>query len=72
MGGFYEIRLTGPRRRQYRLFCMLDNANSEGLRKRGFDQSQIAVITGMFKNSGEKFSVRDYTKVSALGSQYMK
>jgi hypothetical protein len=26
MGGFHEIRLTGPGRRQYRLFCQLDNA----------------------------------------------
>lgn len=70
MGGFYEIRLTGPGRRQYRLFCLLDNANARELQKRGFDRPQIAVITGMVKDSGKKFSDRDYAKVRALGAQY--
>jgi hypothetical protein len=70
MGGFHEIRLTGPGRRQYRLFCQLDNADPDGLRKRGFDRPQIAVITGMVKDSGKKFSDRDYAKVKALGDRY--
>lgn len=72
MGGFYEIRLTGPGRRQYRLFCVLDNADSTGLRRRGLDSPQIAVITGMVKDSGKKFSDRDYAKVRALEAQYSK
>ncbi len=71
MGGVYEIRLTGPGRRQFRLFCLLDNADAEGLEKRGFDRPQIAVITGMVKNSGERFSDRDYGKVRKLGDDYM-
>jgi hypothetical protein len=70
MGGFYEIRLTGPGRRQYRLFCVLDNANARELQRRGFDRPQIAVITGMVKGSGKKFSDGDYAKVRALGAQY--
>lgn len=70
MGGFHEIRLTGPGRRQYRLFCLLDNADPAELRKRGFDQPQVAVIAGMVKESGKKFSDRDYAKVRALGNQY--
>jgi hypothetical protein len=65
-------RLTGPGRRQYRLFCVLDSADPDGLRKRGFDGPQIAVITGMVKDSGKKFSDRDYAKVRALGIKYMK
>jgi hypothetical protein len=72
MGGFHEIRLTGPGRRQYRLFCILDNADPDGLRKRGFDRPQIAVVAGMVKDSGKKFSDRDYAKVRALGDQYLK
>lgn len=72
MGGFHEIRLTGPGRRQYRLFCILDNDDRVGLRKRGFDRPQIAVITGMVKASGEKFSNHDYAKVKGLGDQYEK
>jgi hypothetical protein len=29
MGGYYEIRVTGPGREQFRLFCLLENAFSE-------------------------------------------
>jgi hypothetical protein len=71
MGGYYEIRLTGPGRRQYRLFCILDNGSSGELRERGFEQPQIAVITGMVKHSGKKFSDRDYAKVRKLGVEYL-
>lgn len=70
MGGFHEIRLTGPGRRQYRLFCVLDNSDESGLRERGFERPQIAVITGMVKDSGKKFSDRDYAQVRTLGDQY--
>lgn len=72
MGGFYEIRLTGPGRRQYRLFCILDNADQSELEKRGFTEPQIAVITGMVKDVGKKFSDRDYAKVRTLGSRYSR
>jgi hypothetical protein len=72
MGGFYEIRLTGPGRRQYRLFCILDSADAEGLQKRGFDQPQIAIIDGMVKDSGEKFSDRDYGRVRRLRAEYCR
>lgn len=72
MGGYYEIRLTGPGRRQYRLFCTLDNGSAEELRERGFDQPQIAVLTGMTKASGTKFSDRDYAKVRELGKEYLR
>lgn len=71
MGGYYEIRLTGPNRRQYRLFCILDNGNSSELRERGFDRPQIAVITGMVKSSGTTFSARDYGAVRKLGAEYL-
>jgi hypothetical protein len=70
MGGYYEIRLTGSGRRQYRLFCILDNADANGLRKRGFDRPQIVAITGLVKDSGTKFSTRDYAGVKRLGSEY--
>jgi hypothetical protein len=71
MGGFYEIRLTGPGRRQYRLFCVLDNGSPEELRERGFEAPQIAAITGMVKDAGTKFSDRDYAKVRRLGREYL-
>jgi hypothetical protein len=71
MGGHYEIRLTGPSRRLYRLFCILDNGNPGELHDRGFDQPQIAVLTGMAKDSGTKFSKRDYARVKKLGQEYL-
>jgi hypothetical protein len=71
MGGHYEIRLTGPSRRQYRLFCILDNGSSKELRERGFAQPQIAVITGMVKDSGTRFTNRDYARVRKLGREYL-
>jgi hypothetical protein len=70
MGGYYEIRLTGPGRRQYRLFCILDNGDEEELRECGFGEAQIAVITGLVKASGKKFSDRDYAGVRRLGREY--
>jgi hypothetical protein len=71
MGGYHKIRLTGPGRRQYRLFCILDNGGQEELRELGFDQPQIAAITGMVKNVGKKFSDQDYARVRKLGSEYL-
>jgi len=71
MGGFHEIRVTGPGRRQYRLFCLLDNGNLRELRERGFRQPQIAAVTGMVKKSGERFSRRDYARVKKLGGEYL-
>jgi hypothetical protein len=72
MGGYYEIRLTGPGRRQYRLFCILDNGSAEELSERGFDRPQIAVLTGMVKGAGTRFLKRDYVKVRKLGTEYLR
>jgi hypothetical protein len=47
MAGYYEIRVTVPGRRHYRLFCILDNGTTEELAERGFDAPKIAVINGM-------------------------
>lgn len=71
MGGYHEIRLTGPGRRQYRLFCLLDNGSPAELRERGFRQPQIAAIAGLVKESGERFSRSDYAKVRKLGGEYL-
>lgn len=49
MGGYHEIRVTGPGRRQYRLFCRLDSGSHEQLAQRGFAEPQIVVINGMDK-----------------------
>lgn len=70
MGGWYEIRLTGPSREQFRLFCMLENADEEELISRGLSKPAIAVITGMRKPWRTKFTDADYRRVRALGSEH--
>ena len=71
MGGYYEIRVTGPERAQYRLFCVLENGTRAELAKRGFEEPQIAVITGMVKPTRTRFTDSEYEKhVRALGDDY--
>jgi hypothetical protein len=60
MGGWYEIRLTGPGREQLRLFCLLENGTSDELARRGLPRLAIAVITGLRKPWRTVFSERDY------------
>jgi hypothetical protein len=71
MGGYYEIRVTGPGREQFRLFCVLENADERTLNARGLRGPAIAVITGMRKKTGTVFSDRDYAKVRQLGNEHV-
>jgi hypothetical protein len=70
MGGYYEIRVTGPGREQFRLFCLLENADKRTLAARGLRGPAIAVITGMRKKPGTVFRDRDYAKVRQLGREH--
>jgi len=71
MGGYYEIRLTGPGREQFRLFCVLENATPSELRRRGLNGPSIIVINGMRKPHRTIFTDRDYRKhVRALGDEH--
>jgi len=72
MAGYYEIRVTGPGRRHYRLFCLLDNGTERELAERGFERPQIAVVNGMVKQHMTEFSDGDYRKhVRDLGDRYL-
>jgi Txe/YoeB family toxin of Txe-Axe toxin-antitoxin module len=72
MSGYYEIRVGGPGRAHYRLFCRLENGTAEELAARGFDRPQIAVITGMCKPNASLFTDRQYeTNVRRLGDDYL-
>jgi hypothetical protein len=70
MGGWHEIRLTGPSREQFRLFCLLENADDDELLRRGLTRPVIAVITGMRKPWRTKFSEADYRRVRRLGDEH--
>jgi hypothetical protein len=67
MSGWYEIRVTGPKREQFRLFCLLENGTSDELAKRGLSRPAVAVITGRRKPWRTTFSERDYEYVRRLG-----
>ena len=70
MTGWHEIRITGPGREQFRLFCLLENAKDDELIKRGLAKPAIAVITGLRKPWRTKLSERDYRKVRRLGEEH--
>jgi hypothetical protein len=70
MAGWYEARLTGPGREQFRLFCLLENAAPDELARRGLPRPAIAVITGLRKPWRTTFSERDYARVRELGKDH--
>jgi hypothetical protein len=72
MAGWHEIRLTGPGREQFRLFCLLENGAREELACRGLQRPAIAVITGMRKPWRTAFSERDYQRVRTLGHEHQQ
>ena len=72
MGGYYEIRVTGPGRVHYRLFSRLENGTRDQLLERGFDGPQIAVINGLSKPNASLFTDAEYRKhVRELGDDYL-
>jgi len=71
MNGYYEVRATRPGRRNYRLYCILDNGTKTELAKRGFDEPHIVVINGLVKANASLFSDGDYRRhVRKLGEHY--
>ena len=70
MGGFHEVRATGPGREQFRLFCLLENADADELARRGLERPAIAVITGLRKPWRTTFGERDYRAVRELGDDH--
>ena len=71
MGGYYEVRTQGPKREQFRLFCILENAEPKELERRGLPGPAIAVVTGMRKPWMTTFDTGDYAHVRALGDEYL-
>ena len=70
MSGYFEVRAGGPGREQFRLFCILENADPAELLERGITQPAIAVITGLRKPWLTTFSERDYRAVRMLGDDH--
>ena len=65
MKGWFEVRVDGPQRRHYRLFCRLDYEAK--------DQSKplLVVIDGRTKAFRTELSAAEYLAVRALGDEYL-
>lgn len=64
MAGWFELRVDGPGRHHYRLYCLLDY---EAL---GPTKPLLVVIAGRDKPFRTTLTDRDYAQISALGQEY--
>jgi hypothetical protein len=67
-----EIRLTGPSREQFRLFCLLENGTDDELVKRGLIKPAIVVIDGRRKPWRTVLSAADYRAVKKVGEEHKR
>jgi hypothetical protein len=66
MTGWSEVRVDGPRRHHYRLFCRLDHDAEER------SKPLLAVICGPDELFQAKLSEADYQYVRDLGAEYLQ
>lgn len=64
MSGWYEVRVDGPKRTHYRLFCLLDYDHPNE------PKPLLVVVTGLRKLFNTKFGESDYGKIRILGNEY--
>lgn len=67
MNGYYEVRIDGPNREHYRLFCLLDR-NGAAV---GLGGPSLVAITGASKPFRTVLSPADYAQVRALGDEFL-
>jgi hypothetical protein len=65
MAGWFEVRVNGPGRHHYRLFCLLD------YKAEGSVKPLLVVIDGRDKPFRTELSTKEYTMVRALGEEYL-
>jgi hypothetical protein len=66
MAGYYEVRVDGPKRHHYRLFCVLEREGEQ----LGLGGPSVVIITGKDKPFHTTLSKSDYGDVKRLGSEY--
>ncbi|TMQ16844.1 MAG: hypothetical protein E6J90_23180 [Deltaproteobacteria bacterium] len=67
MNGFYEVRVDGPKRHHYRLFCVLEREGA----KVGLGGPSLVVIAGKDKPFRTVLAAADYAEVRDLGREYL-
>jgi hypothetical protein len=65
MTGWFEVRVDGPRRHHYRLFCCLD------YEAQGLSRPLLVVVRGLSKPFRTHLSDGDYERVRELGREYL-
>jgi hypothetical protein len=65
MTGWFEVRVDGPKRHHYRLFCRLDYEAEDATKP------LLVVITGLDKPFRTELSDSDYASVRQLGVEYL-
>jgi hypothetical protein len=65
MTGWFEVRVDGPRRHHYRLFCRLD------YEPQGLSKPLLVVICGLSKPFRTQLSDADYERVREFGLEYL-
>ncbi|MCE0487817.1 hypothetical protein [Ornithinimicrobium sediminis] len=66
MSGWFEVRMDGPRRHHYRLFCLL-HYEAEGQ-----DKPLLVVVDGRDKPFRTTMPEADYVAVRKLGTEYRR
>ena len=66
MTGWFEVRVDGPRRRHYRLFCRLDYD------AKGQPKPLLTVICGLDKPFRTELPAADCRRVRDLGEEYLR
>lgn len=64
MTGWFEVRVDGPARHHYRLFCLLDYD------AKGVDKRLLVVVDGRDKPFRTTLSATDYAAGRKLGDEY--
>lgn len=67
MNGFYEVRADGPKRRHFRLFCLLER---DGARV-GLGGPSLVLVTGKDKPFQTALSAAEYADVRRLGREFL-
>lgn len=65
MSGWFEVRIDGPKRHHYRLFCLLDYD------AKGRDRPLLVVVDGRDKPFRTTLGDTDYAAVRAMGKEYL-
>ncbi len=66
MAGIYEVRVDGPKRHHFRLFCVLEKDGA----KLGLGGPSVVLLTGKNKPFRTKLPKKAYTEVRQLRDEY--